>query len=157
MRDDKVKIRDVKPDEWEKLRDLNEKVMVNNSKYDDDLIVNFASTPRGEKFFKEAIERKNGCCLVAVENDEFIGYVNGGELNIPYRKSKYFEVENLGVIPEKKGTGLGSKLLEAVSNWAKKHGYEKIYLESYAKNEEAISFYRKHGFKDIDISLEKQI
>lgn len=152
-----VTIRPVRPEEWEKLRDLNIEIMVNNPSYDDDLIVDFASTPRGEQFFREAIERNDGCCLVAEEDGNFLGYVNGGTKDVPYRKSKYFEIENLGVIPDRKGTGLGSRLLESVIEWAKSNGYQKIYVESYANNQEALAFYRKHGFGDIDISLERRL
>jgi GNAT superfamily N-acetyltransferase len=152
-----ILIRQVKLEELSKLRELNGKIMVNNPQYDDDLIADFANTSVGEQFFKESIIRKDGCCMVAEENGEFIGYANGGTKEIPYRKSRYFEIENLGVIPEKKGAGIGIQLLEAICSWAKTNGYQRIYLECYAKNSEALTFYQKHGFTNIDISLEKKI
>ena len=86
-----------------------------------------------------------------------VGYVNGAKLDLPYRKSKYFEIQNLGVIPERKKQGIGSMLLEKASVWAKNNGFEKIYLNSYIKNSEAVNFYRSKGFEDIDVCLEKKI
>lgn len=105
-----MNIRPVKPDEWEKLRDLNKLIFVNNPNFDEDLIVDFADTEIGEKFFKEAISTTEGVCLVAEEEGSWLGYTNGNHKPIPYRHSKYFEIENLGVIPDAKGKGVGKKL-----------------------------------------------
>lgn len=152
-----MQIRKVRPDEWEQLRDLNVAVMEKNPEYDEDLIVDFAHTPRGERFFQEAIEREDGVCLVAEIDGRFIGYVSGGHKDIPYRKSKYFEIGNFGVLAEVKGKGVAKKLLDTITAWAKDQGYQKIYIECYAKNQEALSFYRKHGYGEIDVSLEREI
>ena len=152
-----ITIRQATIEDWGKLRELNQKIFVNNPSFDKDLIVDFALTPQGENFFKEGITRQDGCCLIAEENDHMIGYTNGGAKEIPYRKSKYFEIDNLGIIPELKGKGLGKQLLEAITSWAKDHDYQKIYVNCYAMNKEAIDFYRKNGYENIDICLEKAL
>ncbi|MBU0708273.1 GNAT family N-acetyltransferase [Patescibacteria group bacterium] len=139
------------------LKELNKRIFVNNPKYDDDAVEDFAHTPRGEKYFKEAIISKKGHFIIAEENGQMVGYANGGEKGNSNRKSKYFEIDNLGVIPEKKRQGVGTKILSAITNWAKKEGYQRIYLNCYAKNEEALDFYRCAGYSEIDICLEKII
>jgi len=143
--------------DWEKLKDTNQRIFINNQDFDPDLIVDFASTTRGEKFFKDGITREEGCCLIAEENGEIVGYADGGAKDVPYRKSRYFEIDNLGLIPEAKGKGLGRQLLEAITNWAKEHGFQKIYVNCYAMNEEALDFYRRNGYQEIDICLEKKL
>lgn len=150
-------IRPARITELDKIRKLNTRIFVKNAKYDKDIIPRFAETKVGEKYFCEAINREDGCFLVAEKDGELVGYVNGKALDILYRKSRYFEIENLGVLPEMKRQRLGTKLLEEVTKWAEENSFQKIYVESYAKNKEALAFYRMHGYKDIDISLEKSI
>lgn len=143
--------------DFEGLISLNETIFVDNPQFDDDLIDGFMQTTKGQIYLKNALEDSSSIFIVAEENEKFIGYANGMPMEIPYRKSKYFEIENLGVTPDQKGSGLANKLLGAITQEAKEAGYEKIYLECYAKNARALSFYRKHGFEDIDVCLEKTI
>lgn len=150
-------IRQAKKSDLKAIRELNTAIFVRNAEYDDDMLPNFALTDEGKKYFEEAIVRSDGCFFVAEDNGRLIGYVNGGALELPYRKCRYFEIENLGVLPSEKRKGLGSKLLQFATEWAKANGFQKIYIESYARNEEALAFYRKHGYQDIDISLEKTL
>ncbi len=152
-----MKIRKAKIQEIDKIRKLNTAIFMSNSAYDDDIIPQFADTEIGKKYFEKAIKRTDGCFFVAEENKQLIGYTNGGALDLAYRKSKYFEIENLGVLPGAKRKGVGTQLIEAIQTWAKEHGYQKIYLESYIRNKEALAFYRKQGYIDIDISLEKTL
>lgn len=95
--------------------------------------------------------------FVAEEKVILVGYINGGTKDITYRKAKYFEIDNLGVLPKYRQTGVGTKLLETVTSWAKENGYQKIYVSSYIKNQKAVAFYKNKGFQEIDISLEKVI
>ena len=152
-----MNIRRARPDDIDAIRCLNSKIFVNNAEYDNDMISEFAQTQAGKKYFQEAIIRQDGCFFVVEEDGVLVGYTNGGHKDIPYRQSRYFEIENLGIVPEMAGKGLGKALLDTITTWAKEHGYQKIYLESYIKNNHAIDFYRKNGYHDIDISLEKNI
>lgn len=47
--------------------------------------------------------------------------------------------------------------MEACALWAKENGYEKMFVNSYVANKKAIAFYKKCGFNEIDVSLEKKI
>lgn len=145
-------------EDLESICKLNTKIMEQiNQACDDDLVTNYAETEMGKNDFKEAIVEKADCFFVAEIDGELVGYTNGGLKEFAHRVSKYFEVKNLGVIPSQRRTGLGSRLLKRITAWAKEHGYQKIYIESYFKNTPAINFYKKHGYHEIDISLEKTI
>ena len=150
-------IRLARIDELDQIRQLNSKIFADNEKFDADIILDFALTETGKEYFVSAVTNVEGCFFVAEENRELIGYASGEPKAIPYRKSKYFEIDNLGVLPDKKRSGIGSKLLEAATQWAKDNGYQKIYIESYFNNAEAVAFYKKHGYQEIDISLEKTL
>lgn len=152
-----ITIRKATIDDLPAIKELNKRIFIKNPKYDNDAVENFAHTPQGEKYFKEAIRSKKGCFLIAEEGGQMVGYANGEEKEASYRKSRYFEIDNLGVIPGKKRLGIGKKMLSAITNWVKKKGFQKIYLNCYAKNEEALNFYRSDGYSEIDICLEKKI
>ena len=53
----------------------------------------------------------------------------------------------LAVVPEKHREGLGALLLGTVLDEAARRGTAKVYLEVRESNIQALSFYRKHGFR----------
>jgi putative acetyltransferase len=53
----------------------------------------------------------------------------------------------MGLLPEFRGQGLGSKLLSAVLDHAKKFGLEKVELNVYTSNTPAVALYKKFGFE----------
>ena len=54
----------------------------------------------------------------------------------------------MGLLPEYRGQGLGSKLLASVLEHAKKFGLEKVELHVYTSNISAIALYKKFGFEE---------
>lgn len=152
-----MKIRKATKKDLGEIKKLNTKIFSNNVKYDNDAIEAFAQTDQGAKYFKEALEDKKGIFLVAEENGELIGYINGTKMDVSYRKSSYFEMCNLGVSPDHKRKGIGTKLLEEFTKGVRKKGLQKIYLNCYAKNTEAINFYKASRYQIIDVCMEKEI
>lgn len=149
-----INIRPARLEDAQALVELNHKIFVDNKNYDEDI----KEDPAPKSYFEELINKDGGYFLILEDGGELMGYTNGGPVTyLPYRKSRYFEIENLGVIPERKGEGLGKTLLDEITAWAKKEGYQKIYLHCYSKNSEALGFYKKNGYSEIDVSLEKVI
>lgn len=63
------------------------------------------------------------------------------------RKEKYVELSSIGVNPEVKSKGVGSKLIEQLKKQVDFENYVYINLETDAvDNESAIHFYEKNGF-----------
>lgn len=139
------------------IQKLNTLVFADNIKWDSDAVENYSNTPQGEKYYASALKNSNGCFFICEENGNFLGYANGVDMEVDYRKSKYFEIVNIGVHPATRGLGIGKALLDEITKWAKEKGFEKIYLNCYAKNTGALDFYKKNGFEEIDICLEKSI
>lgn len=152
-----LNIRGATLEDLEDIKNLNSLVMFENPSFDSDIVEDFAHSTAGDKYFKEAIEDKEGIFLVAEEDGKLVGYINGRKTDFMYRKSRYFEIENLGVIPQTKRKGFGSKLMEDFTKIAKDRGFQKIYLNCYAKNQEALEFYKHKGYIEIDTCLEKNI
>lgn len=59
------------------------------------------------------------------------------------------EVKRMYTLPERRGEGLASKLLAALENWALELGNERCVLETGKKQPEAISLYKKNGYRTI--------
>lgn len=63
------------------------------------------------------------------------------------RKEKYVELSSIGVDPDVKSKGIGSKLIDSLKNNVNFNKYAYINLETDAvDNEGAIHFYEKNGF-----------
>ncbi|HYD34699.1 MAG TPA: GNAT family N-acetyltransferase [Vitreimonas sp.] len=144
-------------DEGPALQLLNEEVFIDNHQYDPDLKLDWARSAEGEKYFQELVNDTNSCCIVADDLGKLAGYVAASPREFSYRHSRYLEVDNMGVSPAYRSQGLGGALMQECRTWARKHGYDKLYVNCYAKNEKALAFYKKCGFDIIDMSLEMKV
>ncbi len=64
------------------------------------------------------------------------------------REEKYIELASIGVAPDKKSQGVGSKLISELKEREKDSNYSYITLETDAENNEyANAFYVKNGFR----------
>ena len=60
--------------------------------------------------------------------------------------SEAMEIKRMYTIPEARGKGIASKILEQLETWASELGYQKCILETGKKQPEAISMYKKNGY-----------
>ena len=99
-------------------------------------------------FFGEWMD--NPKAFGAFENGRLLGYVEGTleKWNNRYR------ISNIGIFDSsKRHKGLGTLLMNTILSEAVKSGARMVVLETQTCNENAISFYRKHGFKIIGFDL----
>jgi len=89
---------------------------------------------------------EHGQILVLRESGSLVGMVNllftistalGGQVTI---------LEDMVVHPDYRGSGAGSKLLQAAIDFAKSAGCRRITLLTDKTNEAAQRFYKRHGF-----------
>lgn len=101
-----------------------------------------------DMFFNEWLENPIG--FGAFERGKLLGYVEGTleEWNNRYRISNIcvFDSSN-------RNNGIGSLLMEVILAEASKSGARMTVLETQTCNEDAIAFYKKHGFKIIGFDL----
>ena len=62
---------------------------------------------------------------------------------------KTMEVKRMYVLPDSRGTGIASKVLSSLEDWADEAGYEKCILETGKKQPEAVGLYKKCGYEMI--------
>lgn len=56
------------------------------------------------------------------------------------------EVKRMYTLPANRGTGIASKILTELENWAKELSYKKCVLETGKRQPEAIALYQKNGY-----------
>lgn len=59
------------------------------------------------------------------------------------------EIKRMYVLPDFRGRGLASQVLEELEMWAAQLGFERCLLETGKKQPEAIGLYRKSGYRVI--------
>jgi GNAT superfamily N-acetyltransferase len=100
--------------------------------------------------------------LVAESADgEILGWVEvllkpaNGEPRMS-RDSATAEVD-IGVVEEMRGSGIGSKLMDAAEVWAVEHGAELMVVDTHVANVDAIRFYQeRHGWRTTGLVLAKR-
>lgn len=69
----------------------------------------------------------------------------------PYRcfvPHPYADLLDLAVLPDARGNGLGTLLLQAVKGWAKAYGADYLELGALSNNQGAIRLYEREGFRE---------
>jgi ribosomal protein S18 acetylase RimI-like enzyme len=65
-------------------------------------------------------------------------------------------VENIFVVPGRRGEGIGSALLDAAEAELGARGVDAVSLEVMAENDRALAFYRRQGYEPHRVELEKR-
>ncbi|MFI5240912.1 MAG: GNAT family N-acetyltransferase [Microgenomates group bacterium] len=152
-----MNLRFARPNDVQILQNLNNEIFVDNSKYDPDIIIDWAQSPLGRDYFTQVVNDSDSICLIAEENGKPIGYINAAPKEFDYRHKKYIEVQNMGVSPDFRSKGVGAELMKECLKIAKEKGFEAVYVVSYYDNSKAVAFYEKSGFKRIDLGLERDL
>lgn len=82
---------------------------------------------------------------VATVSDAIIG--SSEVVPVPRIGHEHRAELGMGVLPDYRRLGVGSRLLQASLDAAHERGFERIELEVYAANQPAIRLYQKFGFK----------
>lgn len=101
------------------------------------------STPWTEATFRELLRRSDAVVIGAEIDGRLVGYaafwvvVDQGELG------------NIAVAPDRRGQGVGKKLLEAVIEEARGRAVRELFLEVRVSNDTAQRLYESHGFREV--------
>lgn len=91
----------------------------------------------------ETYEPATDLILAAKDGDEPVGLAYA---SFRINREIGLLVDNLHVAPERKGEGLGTRLLAEVARWlVRDHAHAPLHLEVYAPNANALGFYAHRG------------
>ena len=99
-------------------------------------------------FFSEWLE--DPVAFGAFDGEKLLGFVEG----TPERWNNRYRISNICVLDEtRRRGGIGSLLMDTILAEAAGCGARMAVLETQTCNENAIAFYRKHGFSIIGLDL----
>lgn len=150
-----VVIRESNFEDWKIIQELNHQVFQVDQDHDSDLNMDWPFSDEGVEYYKQVANGEIGKCFVACEEDQVIGYIALAEKVFGYRKSKYLEIDNMGVDQKYRSQGIGKLLVEKAGEWAGNHGFARLFVSAYWENHGANNFYRKNGFTEIGIMFDK--
>ena len=64
-------------------------------------------------------------------------------------KEGTMEVKRMYTVPESRGKGIGTKILQELENWSSEMNYDRCVLETGKRQPEAIALYEKNGYEVI--------
>lgn len=95
---------------------------------------------------EEALARQGGLFLVAEdETGALVGFLNG------WIVVDELEIAQVGVLPERRRSGIGARLLTEVLWHASRQGVQAAFLEVRASNTAARALYAGYGFEQLGI------
>jgi len=108
-----------------------------------------------EEFDKEVLSKPQqyiidpgGHIFYAKQGDAILGTVA-----LMKENEKSFELTKMAVAPNQRGKKIGQKLMQYCIDFAKENNFDRLFLYSNTKLENAIYIYRKYGF--IEVPVEK--
>lgn len=87
---------------------------------------------------------RQDCYLVAAREDEVLGFTHAERGQ--YRRNRHSANVVMGVLPQARGRGLGTKFIQGIDLWAKQFSVTRLEIAVMAHNTEAIRLYTKHGY-----------
>lgn len=109
------------------------------------------------RFFEEAFETDRWRVWVAEDKDKIVSHTFLQIIDTiprPGRKrSPYGYVTNVYTLPEYRGKGIGSMIMDEVNKWSKGNGLTFLMVWP---SETSIEFYERNGFKINEEILENQ-
>ena len=100
----------------------------------------------------DEVDKNNGKCYLAIENDKAIGLIMG--MIPPYEEYDYLDYKcpKRGIITELivtskiRSKGVGQNLMDNMEEYFKFNNCEYVLVDVFAYNENAINFYNKKGY-----------
>ncbi|MCK5074140.1 MAG: GNAT family N-acetyltransferase [Bacteriovoracaceae bacterium] len=91
--------------------------------------------------------------LVAVQDSNLIGMISLTFAESSYKVSPFAYGDDFYVVDEKRGAGVGNALIEGAKKEAIKHNCSNILVGVGNDESDAISFYKKNKFFDMECKL----
>ncbi|MBE0539009.1 MAG: GNAT family N-acetyltransferase [Ignavibacterium sp.] len=99
-----------------------------------------------KELLKKQMLEKGHNFLLAENDNQAIGFTS---YEIFCNAEPQLMIHKLYILPLKQGLGIGTELLNLLSDIAMQNNNKRLRLKVFYKNVNAISFYKKYGFKNI--------
>jgi L-amino acid N-acyltransferase YncA len=82
--------------------------------------------------------------IVAIVDGRLVGHVNLQRERHPV--TRHVASLSIAVVADRRGLGIGTRLMKEAVDWSRRAGVEKLVLAVYPHNDAAIALYRRFGF-----------
>jgi len=116
---------------------------------------NNASIEKFEVTFEQALLHPELITLLIIETDEgeSIGFANLMTIFSIWAHGKALILDDLYIVPERRGSGMGRCVLKYVEDFAMANGYKRFQFLSESHNEKAYEFYTALGYGSEDMKF----
>lgn len=144
-----MSIRKIRLDDYEQIKALEIQVHRQHQKARPDVFKKDESGVLNYEYFLQILNSKKYYGFVCVQDGKIVGelfaFLKTGS-PAPFMKNrKVMFVESIAVDSNFRRSGIGTKLMNHLKNFAKKQGFEAIELNVWAFNNQAIDFYKSLG------------
>ncbi len=153
-----INIRKAKKDDFNGILKLAEELYRTEVPFDKNLNKNYYNNQKAKDTLKKSILSRKKIHLVAIDNNDIIGYIDGYILDkeeVYIQKVAY--LDHLCVSPNYRKQGIGKLLMDEFTEIMKKQDVKFIKLNAFENNISAVSLYKKEGFKEYSIYYMKEI
>ena len=107
------------------------------------------------KYFRRHLKRKNSIALIAKSRGRAAGYALLEVRKRPpfFRERRYLYIHDLFVPERYRRRGVGSALINETKKIAAERNTRVVELSAYAKNKDALRFYRSQGFRPSQVEM----
>jgi GNAT superfamily N-acetyltransferase len=126
-------------------------------------IFNRPSTPaRSSAFYQAWLDQSSEvAAIVAEDDDKIIGILHAYIRQPPqfalFRDRRYLQIDSMVVDESRRNQGIGSMLLASAEAWAQERGLDRLELNVFDFNRDAVEFYRDRGFHYISHQMYKNL
>lgn len=152
-----ISIRKATIDDFNSIQRLNLQIEEAELPFDSNLLEDCMLKEKGIQDLKKSIRNRNNTYLVAIIDNEVVGFIDGKILNAWYYKEKVGYLSHLCVDKKYRRCGIGTKLLDQFTEEMKLQGAKYIKLNAFPKNTAAVSFYRKYDFLEYSVYYQKEL
>ena len=120
----------------------------------DNYIEDWSLSDISKEYFEYMI--KEEFVVVAKVENEIVGYLAGSthkDETYSYYEGITAELNNMFIMEKFRKYGIGSKLVNSFFNWCKEQNAKRVMVTASFNNINTINFYKKNGFKEINVSL----
>jgi len=103
---------------------------------------------RGDLFCRDETSGRTAQSTATSESNidtQFAGYLEVRRL--PWARVRHRAYLVIGILKRHGGKGVGTRLMQEVESWARKHGIRRLYLTLISENKAAVALYRKMGYE----------
>jgi len=154
----KYKIRKATIEDLKTVQELNEKLCLKeNKEFDSTIIPNYSLTEEGRADFEKCITGEFSITFVVEVEGKVVGYITGGIQEVEdYRNIKYIcDLGSMWVDEKYRSEGIGKEFVKEFEKWCKDKNISRLKVTASVQNKKGINFYKREGFEDYDVVLEK--